>query len=51
LITLPKAPKDKFIFVPYFNVSPVAYVLLALYEPAKSTKFNFPAFTIVFPFV
>jgi hypothetical protein len=28
-------------FIPYFNVTPVAPVFLALYEPAKSTKKNF----------
>jgi len=42
-MTLPKALKDKLILVAYFIPSPVAPVLLALYEPAKSTKFNFDA--------
>jgi hypothetical protein len=42
-ITFPRALKDKLIFVAYFIPSPVAPVLLALYEPAKSTKFNLEA--------
>lgn len=42
-ITLPNALNDKLIFVAYFIPSPVAPVLLARYEPAKSTKFNFDA--------
>lgn len=42
-ITLPRALNDKLIFVAYFIPSPVAPVLLALYEPAKSTKLSLDA--------
>ncbi len=42
-ITFPKALKERFIFVAYFIPSPVAPVLLALYEPAKSTKLSLDA--------
>lgn len=42
-ITLPSALKDKLILLASFNLSPVAYVLLYLSDPAKSTRFNFPA--------
>lgn len=42
-MTLPSALRDRLIFVAYFIPSPVAPVLLALYEPAKSTKFSLDA--------
>lgn len=42
-MTLPKALKDKLILVAYFIPSPVAPVLLALYEPARSTKLSLEA--------
>ena len=42
-ITLPSAERDKLILVAYFIPSPVAPVLAALSEPAKSTKFNLDA--------
>jgi hypothetical protein len=42
-MTLPKALKERLILVAYFIPSPVAPVLLALYEPAKSTRFSFEA--------
>lgn len=42
-ITLPNALNDKFILVAYFIPSPVAPVLLALSEPARSTRFNLAA--------
>jgi len=48
-ITLPRAVKDKFIFIASFNLWPVALVLLYLSEPAKSTKFNLPALKVSFP--
>lgn len=32
-----------------FNLSPVAYVLDYLSEPAKSTRFSFPAVILGFP--
>lgn len=48
-MTLPKALNDKLILVAYFIPSPVAPVLLARYEPAKSTKFNFDALYFSFP--
>jgi hypothetical protein len=43
LITFPRADSDKFICVASLSLIPAAYVLLCLSEPAKSTKFNFPA--------
>ena len=42
-MTLPRALRDKLIFVASFMPSPVAPVLLALSEPAKSTRFNLEA--------
>lgn len=39
-ITLPSSNSPKLIFIPYFNVTPVAPVFLALSEPARSTKKN-----------
>ena len=42
-ITLPKAERDRFIFVASFRRSPVAPVFDYLSEPAKSTKLSFPA--------
>jgi len=50
-ITLPRALNDKLILVASFSVSPVAPVLLCRSEPAKSTIFNFPDFTLCSPFV
>jgi hypothetical protein len=49
-MTFPKALNDKLILVAYFIPSPVAPVLLALSEPAKSTKFNFEALNLSLPF-
>lgn len=49
-ITLPNALKDKLILLASFNLSPVAYVLLYLSDPAKSTKFNLPAVNLWLPF-
>ena len=48
-ITLPKAVKERLILIPSFNVYPVAPVLLDLSDPAKSTKFNFPALILYSP--
>ena len=42
-ITLPRADKDKLIFVASFNLSPDAPVLDWRSLPAKSTKFSLPA--------
>jgi hypothetical protein len=42
-MTLPKALRDKLILVASFIPSPVAPVLAALSEPAKSTRFNLEA--------
>lgn len=39
-ITFPSYSSPKLIFIPSFNVTPVAPVFLALYEPARSTKKN-----------
>jgi hypothetical protein len=41
-ITLPNALKDKFILAAYFMPSSFKFVLLCLYEPAKSTKLSLP---------
>lgn len=48
-MTLPSALNDRLIFAAYFIPSPVAWVLLCLSEPAKSTKFSFPALNFSFP--
>ena len=42
-MTFPSALNERLIFVAYFIPSPVAPVLLALYEPAKSTKLSLEA--------
>ena len=42
-ITFPRAERDKLILLASFNLSPYALVLDYLSDPAKSTKFNFPA--------
>jgi len=49
-ITFPSALSDKLIFVAYFMPSPVAPVLLARSDPAKSTKFSLAALNFSFPF-
>ena len=49
-MTFPKALNDKLILVAYFIPSPVAPVLLALSEPAKSTKLSFAALNLSLPF-
>ena len=41
--------KDKLIFLASSSLAPVAYVLLYLSDPAKSTKLSFPAFIFYFP--
>lgn len=46
-ITFPRALKDKFILVAYFNLYPSAFVFDCLSEPAKSTKLSFPAIYLV----
>jgi len=48
-ITLPNAVRDKLIFIPSFNVCPVAPVLEDLSEPAKSTKLSLPALILYYP--
>ncbi len=40
-ITLPNYKSPKLMFIPSFNVFPVAPVFFNLYEPAKSTNTNF----------
>ena len=42
-ITFPKALRERLILVAYFIPSPVAPVLAALSEPARSTRFNLEA--------
>jgi hypothetical protein len=49
-ITFPRAVKDKLILIPSFKVYPVAPVFDDLSEPAKSTRFNFPALILCSPF-
>jgi hypothetical protein len=46
-ITLPNYNKPRLIFIPYFNVAPVAPVFFALYEPARSTKKNL---AVIYPY-
>ena len=47
-ITFPNYNNPKLIFIPYFNVAPVAPVFFALSDPAKSTKKNF---AVIYPSV
>jgi hypothetical protein len=49
-ITFPSAVRDKLIFIPSFNVYPVAPVFDDLSEPAKSTRLSFPALILCSPF-
>ena len=49
LITLPRAESERLIWVASFKRSPVAFVLLYLSEPARSTKFSLPALIWFFP--
>jgi len=49
-MTLPRALRDRLILVAYFIPSPVTPVLLALSEPAKSTRLSFEALYLSFPF-
>lgn len=48
-MTFPNALKERLIFVAYFIPSPVAPVLLALSEPAKSTKLSLEALYFYVP--
>ena len=48
-MTLPKTNKDLFILHPSFKRSPVAPVLPALSEPAKSTKLIILNFSLFLP--
>jgi len=48
LITLLKAVRDKLIFLASLSLSPVAFVFDCLSDPAKSTKFSFPALIFLF---
>lgn len=50
LITFPSAVSDKLILAPYLSLSPVAYVLDCLSEPARSTKFILEALTLSAPY-
>ena len=43
LMTLPRAVNDRLILMPSFIVQPVAPVFEFLSEPARSTRFSFPA--------
>lgn len=47
-ITLPKQLKDKLIFLASSRISPEAPVFLTFSLPAKSTKNNFPFFSVSF---
>jgi hypothetical protein len=49
-MTFPKALRERLILVASFMPSPVAPVLLALSEPARSTKFNLEALYFSSPF-
>ena len=48
-ITFPRTNNDLFILQPSFNLSPVAPVLPALSDPAKSTKFIILNFSLLRP--
>ena len=49
LINIISTDNDKLIFLASSNLSPAAYVLLYLSDPARSTKFSFPALIFYFP--
>jgi hypothetical protein len=46
-MTFPSALNERLILVAYFNLYPSAFVFDCLYDPAKSTRFNFPAIYFV----
>jgi hypothetical protein len=48
-ITWPRTDNAELMYIPYFDLTPVAYVFFCLYEPAKSTKFSLPAFIFDYP--
>lgn len=48
-MTFPSALNERLILVAYFIPSPVVPVLLALYEPAKSTKLSLEALNFSVP--
>lgn len=41
-ITFIRLVKERFIFIPSCNASPVVFVYFVFSDPAKSTKFNLP---------
>lgn len=45
-ITFPRALRERLILVAYFIPYPVAPVLLALSDPARSTRFNLDALNL-----
>ena len=47
-ITFPKHDNDRLIFFASSRISPIAPVLPTFSLPAKSTKFNFPFFSVSF---
>lgn len=49
-MTFPKALNERLILAAYFIPSSFRFVLLCLYEPAKSTKFSFPTLNFCNPF-
>ena len=49
LMTIPKVVKDLLIFPASFSLSPVAFVIFCLSEPAKSTKCNLGVLSTFFP--
>jgi len=48
-MTFPKADNERLILVASFNLSPTAFVLLCLSEPARSTRLSFPALILYSP--
>jgi len=49
-ITFPNADNDKLIFLASSSLVPSAFVFDCLSDPAKSTRFNFPALICCLPF-
>jgi len=48
-MTFPNADNERLILVASFNLSPTAFVLLCLSEPARSTRLSFPALILYSP--
>jgi hypothetical protein len=50
-ITCPSTERAELMYIAYFDLTPVVYVFFCRYEPAKSTRFNFPTLTFDYPLI